>query len=105
MAFPLWRLLLPLIQANQFCMRKDMALHGFFKRSLAGIFQVREPDIQRIKLVKITMRTDRRARSSVTGSSPIVQSLQGSCREVFSSDAPSPFRDVWRDKTCMPHDT
>ncbi|OGB02557.1 MAG: hypothetical protein A3E79_12505 [Burkholderiales bacterium RIFCSPHIGHO2_12_FULL_61_11] len=81
------RLMSPLIPANQFGMRKNMALHGLLKSGFVGIFQIRKLDIQGEKLVEIAMPAYRRARSAVAGAPPIVPPLQDSRSKVFGGDA------------------
>src|SRR3989344_5504551 len=69
---------LALVAADKFCLRKDVAVHGFFEFRLGGPAQVGQHRIQRVKFVEITMATGRRTGSTVTGALPVIDAFKSS---------------------------
>src|SRR5687767_7335929 len=66
------RLLRALIRPHQLRLRQDMTLHRLQELRFGGCFQVSEERVERMELEEVAMPPDRRARTAVTGTLPVV---------------------------------
>src|SRR3989344_8004186 len=69
---------LALVAADEFGLREDVAMHGFFELGLGRMVLVGQHRIQRIKFVEITMAADRRTRTAITGALPVIDAVESS---------------------------